>query len=223
MSQSVAENPAPRFGAGGAFRVQQAAARARHGGMGEEDLARRDRRIEAFGAATAGAKEGELEADVALRRVERAGDIPPLGAESGMAAVIAREGQGVPRRAGAWRGGVRAAAQAGQQQRSQQEVAATHGGFCATAPRPAPARPAGAWPGARRSGWPASRRRASPARSATPGPTAPAAACANGKACGLTTSVRMAPTARPLTSPRVRPIRAISAPSKTTARASMAR
>ena len=62
------------------------------GGVREEDLARRETaRCRGAGDAGGGAKESELESVLARRRVERAGDVPPLDARTGVGAEVARK------------------------------------------------------------------------------------------------------------------------------------
>jgi hypothetical protein len=77
----------------GALGVQQAFARPCHGGVGEQDLAGGDRRLQILGDAGPAAEKGELEAGILQRPVERAGDVPPLGAEIRVGAVVAWKGE----------------------------------------------------------------------------------------------------------------------------------
>jgi hypothetical protein len=61
--------------------------------VGEQDLAGGDGRWQVLGDAGPAAEEGQLEARVLQRRIERAGDVPPLGAKIRVRTMVARKGQ----------------------------------------------------------------------------------------------------------------------------------
>lgn len=71
-------------------------------GMGEDELARREGRTQALRGIDARAEERDLEAPQPPVGARLAGDVPPFGAQVGVAAVVARKGQGARgQRAGA--------------------------------------------------------------------------------------------------------------------------